>query len=196
MEMQSNRDEYYLSQLTLFQVPELQEVLGQLRGRGAGALTDQDISVEERATLVGLQYGVERSFANILQQFALLSSNPSLEKYFSAEINRFETAAGNFRDLFVEKVIDVEYPTTTSAEFFAQATQAIDALGAVDQMASTKLLENALEAREKADNARIFLICLALVAILLGCYMAMGILIALNTSVQSVNNLTQELTRS
>ena len=101
--MQSNRDEYYLSQLMLFQVPELQEVLGQLRGRGAGALTDQYISVEERATLVGLQYGVERSFANILQQFALLSSNSSLGKYFSAEINRFEAAAGNFRDLFVEK---------------------------------------------------------------------------------------------
>lgn len=63
----------------------------------------------------------------------------------------------------------------------------------MDQKASTKLLENTLEARKKADNARIFLICLALAAILLGCYMAMGILIALNTSVQSVNNLAQEL---
>jgi methyl-accepting chemotaxis protein len=193
IELQSARDDYYLSQLTLFQVPEVQELLGQLRGRGAGALADQTITMEERANLVGLQYGVRRALSNVEQQMALLNRNQALANYFSADVNRFDTAAKNFDELLVQQVLAPELPTTTSSEFFARVSLVIEAIGGVDQLASAKLIEEALSAKEQADTSRLLLVSLALLSILLGCYIAMGILISLNTSVKSVNNLTQEL---
>jgi methyl-accepting chemotaxis protein len=193
IELQSTRGNYYLSQFTLFHIPELQELMGQLRGRGAGALTDGLITQEERATLSGLHYGVSRALASLEQQVALLNLSPVLESYFAADISRFNAAAKDFDKLLTQQVLETEYPSATSTEFFAQASAVIEALGKVDQLASTKLLENSLIAKKDADSSRLLLLSLGLICIVLGCYIAMGILMALNSSVKSVNNLTQEL---
>ncbi|MFC3116902.1 methyl-accepting chemotaxis protein [Cellvibrio fontiphilus] len=193
IELQSTRDNYYLSQLTLFQIPELQELLGQLRGRGAGALTDQQVTAEERATLVGLHFGMQRTLADFEQQIQLLNQNRDLANHFSAAVEKFKTAISQLDNLLLQDALAIVPPRVTNTVFFSQATAAIDALAAVDALASEELLASASLARDQAENTRLLLLAVALACIALGCYVAMGILTALNHSVHSVNNLTQQL---
>lgn len=193
IELQSARDDYYLSQLVLFQIPELQELMGQLRGRGAGALTDKIISQEERATLVGLYYGVKRVDAGVKQQIALVHRNQELSRHFSKEFDEFESTSASLQQLLLDQVLGADVPITSNAQFFAQATAVIEAIGAFDEKASVALSARAVSAREQAATARMLLLTIALFCVVLGCYVAMGILRALNGSVHGVNNLTQQL---
>lgn len=193
IELQSTRDDYYLSQLVLFQIPELQELMGQLRGRGAGALTDKLITPEERATLVGLHYGVKSVDASVKQQIALVNRNQELSRHFSDEFDKFESASTSLQQLLLDQVLGTDVPITSNNQFFAQATAVIEAIGAFDKKAGAALSTSAAGAREQAATARILLLTIALFCVVLGCYVAMGILRALNGSVHGVNNLTQQL---
>lgn len=193
IELQSTRDNYYLSQLTLFQIPELQELLGQLRGRGAAALTDQIISPEERVTLVGLHFVAKRALTSFEQQIQLLSQNPVLVKHFSAAVNRFSTTVADFESMLLKDALATEVVQVTNTAFFSQATSVIDALAEVDKLASQQLMDSAVTARQQAAGVRMLLLAVALLSIFLGCYVAMGILAALNQSVHAVNHLTQAL---
>lgn len=193
IELQSTRDNYYLSQLTLFQIPELQELLGQLRGRGAGALTDQVITSEERATLVGLHFGVKRALTSFEQQIQLLNQDQTLANYFSTSVDKFNKSAALFDSMLLQDALAPTSPVVTNSVFFAQATTVIDALAAVDVLASEQLMRSATTARAQAADTRLLLLAVALGSVILGCYVAMGILAALNASVHSVNSLTQSL---
>lgn len=193
IELQSARDDYYLSQLVLFQIPELQELMGQLRGRGAGALTDKHITPEERATLVALHYGVKSVDASVKQQIALVNRNQELSRHFSDEFDKFESASASLQQLLLDQVLGTDVPITSNNQFFAQATAVIEAIGAFDKKAGVALSTSAAGAREQAATARILLLTIALFCVVLGCYVAMGILRALNGSVHGVNNLTQQL---
>lgn len=193
IELINTRDQYYLMQLALFQIPELQELLGQLRGKGAGALTDKTVSPEERATLAGLRYGVLNVEASVRQQVNMLYVDPALQKHFSGAFTDVERAMGQLDRLLETQVLAVESPTTDNTTFFATATQVIDALGKFDALASNLLLEKVEQSRGEEISSMWLVVVLSAIAVVLGCYVALGILKALNISVDKVNDAARKL---
>lgn len=193
IELQSTRDNYYLSQMTLFQIPRLQEMTGQLRARGASALTSGEISPENLATLVSLHQGIDNLMSGFNQQVHLLNRNEEMRQYFSSAVEKVVADTDNFNRYLNQQVLEPEIPTTTNSEFFSQATKVIESIGVMDRLASQQLINTAQQMREDANASRTLLLIVALACIILGCYLAMGILRALNLSVSSVNDLTQAL---
>ncbi len=193
IELLDTRDQYYLMQLVLFQNPELQELLGQLRGKGAGALTDKQITPEERATLSGLRYGVLSVQGNVKQQVSMLYSDPELEKYFSSSFGTFEKSIQAFDVLLSQQVIGVDVPTADNSQFFNRASEVIDAVSVFDQKSSSLLLQKVEQSRLDEVSDLWTIVIFSLVCMVLGCYLALGILRALNISVEQVNFAAQQL---
>lgn len=193
IELQQHHDQYYLMQLVLFQIPELQELMGQLRGKGAGALTDRTLTLDERSSLVGMRYAVYRINTALQQNISLLNTNTELEKIFSESIKTVEKVMLEFDQLLDQKVLLPEIPQVNNTEYFAKATQLIDAIAVFDQQSSGVLLENAKIIRHEEIHARTMILVFTLICVLLGCYAAMGILMALNSSVKKMNDVAQQL---
>lgn len=193
IELLDTRDQYYLMQLAFFQIPELQELLGQLRGKGAGALTDKNITPEERATLAGLRYGVLNIEAAVTQQVNMLYVDPELKRYFSQSFSTFTTQIQALDLLLSNQVLAQSGATTDNSTFFSSATAVIDAIGEFDQQASKLLLEKVEESREREITSMLLVVVFSVTSMLLGCYVALGILRALNLSVDRVNAAAQQL---
>lgn len=193
IELQKNRTDYYLSQLVLFQIPQLQELLGQLRGRGAGALVDQQLSTAERATLVGMQFGLVRSTADVQLAMEFINSHASIKQQLAQSVQQVEQELAGFDDLLNRQVLQAERLQIDSASFFARATQAIAAVADMDKQASQRLLERARAQAASEQQARWWVLVFSLVCVLSGCYLALGILRALNASVEAMNEAAQEL---
>lgn len=193
IELQQHHDQYYLMQLVLFQIPDLQELMGQLRGKGAGALTDRTITLEERSVLVGMRYAVHRMNTALQQNISLLNTNPLLEQHFSTSIQAMENVMTEFDQLLDQQVLLPETPQVDNTAYFVKATQLIDAIAVFDQQSSAVLLENAKAIRDKEIHARTMILVFTLICVLLGCYVAMGILMALNSSVKKMNDVAQQL---
>lgn len=193
IELLSTRDQYYLMQLVFFQVPELQELLGQLRGKGAGALTDKVITPEERAILSGLRYGVLTVEAGVKQQVSMLYVDAELKQHFSSTVTAFEQTMTALDSLLEVQVLTPDLPTTDNTAFFSSATTAIEAIGKFDQQASNLLLQKVGQARERERSSMWVVVIFSVVSMTLGCYIAMGILRALNMSVERVNMAAQQL---
>lgn len=193
IELLSTRDQYYLMQLVFFQVPELQELLGQLRGKGAGALTDKLITPEERATLAGLRYGVLTVEASVKQQVNMLYVDAGLKQHFSSRFTAFEQTMVALDSLLEQQVLAQDAPATDNTAFFASATTAIETIGKFDQQASDLLLQKVRQSRAREQGSMLLIVIFSVVSMTLGCYIAMGILRALNISVERVNTAAQQL---
>lgn len=193
IELLNTRDQYYLMQLVLFQVPELQELLGQLRGKGAGALIDKVIAPEERATLAGLRYGVLNIEASVKQQVDMLYVDAEMKHYFSTTFAAFGQTMTALDSLLEGQVLTQEIPTTDNTAFFASVTAVIDAIGKFDQQASDLLLQKVEQSRASEMANMLLIVIFSVVSMSLGCYVAMGILRALNISVERVNTAAQQL---
>ncbi len=193
VELINERDQYYLMQLVLFQVPELQELLGQVRGKGAGALTDKTITPEERATLAGLRYGVLNVDAGVKQQVEMLYADAALKAHFSGSYTAFEQAMSNLDALLNVQVLTPEVPTTDNTTLFSTATSVIEAIGKFDTKASDYLLKRVELSRENEKFNMLLIVFFSVVSMVLGCYISMGILRALNLSVDRVNSAAQQL---
>jgi len=193
IELLGTRDQYYLMQLVLFQVPELQELLGQVRGKGAGALIDKIIVPEERATLAGLRYGVLNIKAGVKQQVDMLYVDAELKRYFSTTFATFEQTMTALDSLLDGQVLTQDVPTTDNTAFFASATAVIEAIGKFDRQASDLLLQKVEQSRASEMTNMLLIVIFSIVSMSLGCYVAMGILRALNISVERVNTAAQQL---
>lgn len=193
VELIDERDQYYLMQLVLFQIPELQELLGQLRGKGAGALTDKLITAEERATLTGLRYGALNIEGAVKQQVEMLYVESALKSHFSPSFSGFEQAMSRLDTLLNVQVLTPEIPTTDNTTLFATATSVIDAIGKFDAQASEYLLRRVEISREQERTSMLLIVFFSVISMALGCYIAMGILRALNLSVDRVNKAAQQL---
>lgn len=193
IELLETRDQYYLMQLVLFQIPEMQELLGQLRGKGAGALTDKNITPEERAVLTGLRYGILNIEGNVKQQVDMLYSDPLLKDHFSSTFSAFGKSMQSLDGLLSQQILTVDQPGTDNTVFFGRVTEVIDSISVFDKQASDLLLKKVEQSRTDELQGMWLIVIFSAICMGLGCYIVLGILRALNISVQQVNTAAQRL---
>jgi methyl-accepting chemotaxis protein len=141
---------HYLINATVNNVPQLTEVLGRMRARGASILTQKSATLEDRIAFAALlenatqlNHAVKNSLDKALQASPQLKSNlgETMQAAFDAAEKRMQLAQS--------EIVKAEQFTLEPSEFFTQFTEAIDAQFKLDDLAFAELTTT-LKARESA----------------------------------------------
>lgn len=191
LELNTTLVEYYLSSLSLDILPSLQEYMGQLRGKGSGALVDRSVSSDEHRDL-----GEITATINVL----LIRFDTALQKASSADNGQGQQQETLTRQQIKNFIVATQNilnapsnPGVTNTEYFELGTQAITTLGKVDGLISLEFQKLMNEGLHKAIWTRNLELLIALIALGMGCYFAMGILLSLNENVKEINHTTENL---
>ena len=193
LELQNSAQDFYLMRLVVFQVPVLQEYLGQLRGKGAGALADAQLTDAEKLTIKSLETGVFVTEGEIQQTFRQLNKFPSVSAKFPPMAQQLVDGLTQLHSILDQRLISPDSPTMSSDEFFAQATQLISLLASLDKEAQASFVASVQQVLVQANHQKRWLWSVALLVIVMGAYFVWGILHALDQAIEAINSNAAQL---
>jgi methyl-accepting chemotaxis protein len=158
-------DSYNLVYAALMQSPHLTEALARLRGRGAGVLAAQTVTMADRIA-IGTMADNAAHFAALFHNSAdkAYQANPSVQAELQGTASAARTLVTQALALAQQQFLQAEQPTMAAAGYFAQFSRAIDAQQAASDQA-TATLERLLAAR-KGRVQQVAYLTLAAVALL------------------------------
>lgn len=148
-------DSYYLMDITSFRAHILTEILGQMRGGGAGFLaSNRTPTIEER---INFEIKIDRAnttFEQILSAYgSAIKANSELEASLNNNIHQFSEAMNKF--LADSKILYVSPESLNSSDYFSLGTEAISFLNdANNEIVSElqRLLDIRLESIQDRNN--------------------------------------------
>ncbi len=158
---------YYLISGALVELPQVSELLGQLRGSGALHLAQGRIQPEQRTALSVLAAQALNSFDKMAHAFAKVgNADPRFQSVLDAPLTALRPRIERALELTDTQLVAASEPGYPAEDYFAAYTEAIDALFAINQPA-LKALDEELAARHNSDRNDIVLISAALLVLLL-----------------------------
>lgn len=158
---------YYLISGALVELPQVSELLGQLRGSGALHLAQGRIQLEQRVALSVLAAQALNSFDKMARAFAKASNaDPRFQSVLDVPLAALRPRIERALALTDTQLVAASEPDYPADDYFAAYTETIDALFAVNQPA-LKALDEELTARHNDDRNEIMLISVALLVLLL-----------------------------
>lgn len=158
---------YYLISGALVELPQVSELLGQLRGSGALYLAQGRIQPEQRVALSVLAAQALNSFDKMARAFAKVSNaDPRFQSVLDVPLAALRPRIERALALTDTQLVAASEPDYPADDYFAAYTETIDALFAVNQPA-LKALDEELTARHNDDRNEIMLISVALLVLLL-----------------------------
>lgn len=189
LSLHASNTDFQLSYLSLHTIPALQEFLGQLRGKGAGALVDKIISDNEANDLNDLSSSVKFLLYELNSVGRNLQSgpewNPAILLKSQSDIGQFVETTG--------MILRLESLTITNSQYFDQGTQAISSLDEMDKSITHWFNNNINQELSRLTKLRNIEILFAVLSIGFGCYFAAGILLSLNQNVKEITLTTEHL---
>ena len=187
-------DTYLLMQLTAFDIPALQELLGKLRGKGAGVATKGSfdsssfISVSNLYDDIGLTQGkIEHKFKEIGKNYPrhIASVRSALDKAL------LSTKA--FKDITKNKLLDPDTPTISGADYFATGSLAIGDLAKLHEK-NNHIFQMALEEyASKVRNELILILSIFSVLFISGIYLFTCLKNAVDSNLSITLNMAADL---
>jgi methyl-accepting chemotaxis protein len=145
LSLDTDKASYYLTQSMYYQLPGLTEELGKLRARGSSLLTKKNGTPEERQAIAILVTRASDRLQQMQNDFSKTKGNARFDALASSVKTAADTAAA-LMTRATENIVKPEELSAAPDEFFAAATQAIDALYQLNGDAS-KLLAADLDDR-------------------------------------------------
>ncbi|MGZ8180507.1 MAG: methyl-accepting chemotaxis protein, partial [Methylobacter sp.] len=141
-------DTYYMMMIAINQLPDMTELLGLLRAKGAGILVKKNISPDEKASLQQITLALSKSQVLVDESAAKISAtNESLR----ADTRKMTDGTAKVVSLIEEKVIKPEKLEFSNKEFFDAVTETINHRFVIAESFS-KALNDALDARIQRIN--------------------------------------------
>ena len=161
---------YLLQNAWVVYLPDATEGLAQMRGKGSGMLAAKEISPEDRAFLVTLKRQIDRARDGMAKQLEkAIEAEPSLRAELSAAQSLATSSGNKTMELVRREILEVAKPSFASAEFFQQASQAIEdqyKLFAAIQTSLDGVLSRRVDAA-KAARLRVVSGCAVLLLVIL-----------------------------
>jgi len=149
--LESDPGAYFLAVSALQKAPALAELLAQLRGLGALALTRQEVTADQKAglRLVGdlTQIQLREVALNLEKVFDVA---PAAKARLADSLARVQAATAMAQKLTQERIVDAPALTLASTEYFKAMSESIDQVYGLQQQAS-----EVLEARLAANMQEI-----------------------------------------
>ncbi|MCP5078855.1 MAG: bacteriohemerythrin [Psychromonas sp.] len=121
-------DSYYLMDSIVFKLPMLAEMMGQVRGKGAGSIYRGELSIDLKLTLSILANRMEIAIKDLDNALATTYQNNATSKeHLQRAGNIAVFAIQDFIKLTNQELLKRTHPTITSADYFEQGTKAIEA---------------------------------------------------------------------
>ena len=120
-------DSNYLMELIVLRIPELNNLLGILRGKGTGIISSGDISDSDRATIAQLHALMKKRVDQTIRSMNIVfENNTRLMSVMSTQFDDFKQHTGDFIKLIESKILQGNTPEPYQAEkFFNTGTNAI-----------------------------------------------------------------------
>lgn len=189
LSLHATNTDFQLSYLSLHAIPALQEFLGQLRGKGAGALVDKVITKDEAGDLNDLSSSVKFLLYELNSVGRDLQSGP---EWNPAVLLKSQSDIGQFVET-TNMILRLETLTVTNSQYFEQGTQAISSLDEMDKSITRWFNNNINQELNKLNKIKNIEILFAILSIGFGCYFAAGILLSLNQNVKEITLTTEHL---
>ncbi len=142
---------YYLADATRVVVPELSEIMGQVRDLALSIAVQGGVIREEELKAFSRRYALVYYYTDRLQTDLnrVYSAQPGLRDILEEPRKTVAQAANDFLAALDREFINVEYAKISPAEWWALSTKALDAAYALHSVA-TPALRGVLEARAQA----------------------------------------------
>jgi methyl-accepting chemotaxis protein len=119
-------DTYMLMQMVTFDIPVVQEYLGQLRGRGAAVATEGSFSPQSFISISTLYDSISAIWKKVEDDHRyVLHHNADISDVLKAPFEQAEKALLTFKRISKEQLIDPDRPQISGSEYFAAGTDAI-----------------------------------------------------------------------
>jgi methyl-accepting chemotaxis protein len=141
-------DTYYMMVIAINQLPNMSEILGLLRAKGAGILVKKTINAEEIATLQQMAIALNKSQVLINESAAKISG---ASETLRADSQKMANGTNQVINLIEEKIIKPAKLEFSSKEYFDAVTTTIDQRFTASENFSNALNE-ALDARIQRIN--------------------------------------------
>jgi len=156
--LDSHMDTYLLMQLTVFDIPKLQEQLGQLRGKGAGVATKGEFDPSSFVFVSTLYDAIDMSTQKVLNQFKEIQKNhPEHVSKVQQALTQAISAVGDFKRMTKSKLLEPDTPVVSGTDYFRSGTDAIGSLAALYQR-NNRVFKEALQAYKSAAVNRLIMI--------------------------------------
>lgn len=191
--LQDNSRNYYLLNASLFDIPELEEDFGRLRGKGASALTDKVVTPNERIEIGSILSTSERLSDSVNKNLQLLFRDPAIRSDFNDAAAAYHSAERAFYDLANNQLVMADDVVITNTNFFEVGTKVIDALIVFDKKIVAALQASIVKKHDAKLRRNIVFLVVAIAAIVSGLYFSMGILASLNANARTLNEASHSL---
>lgn len=190
--IQKSPTNYYLESVIASEIPNLEEIFGQLRGKGAGSLADKDFSQNERVAVGSLLSTARALNSSLNSQIEMLFRDAELRDQFAESVQSFRNLAQQFLDV-TNAQIAAEQVDISSAMYFESGTKAISALGAFDQKITAEFQKRLEEQHKHQYRQNSVLMVVALLITVVGVYFSLGILTSLNENASVLSDASRKL---
>lgn len=166
LHLESDRDVYQLIQAAFYQLPYLTEEMGKLRAKGSGLLSAKTLSADDRLAVSALAARVSDRLGQMRRAFDKAAvANKAISVDLGPAMTAAADAASQLAILANEQIVKPEQLSYASPEFFTQATKAIDAQFAFNDMARTQI-DKIIAAKVTDFYATRWLLCGAMAVLL------------------------------
>ncbi len=190
---QTSMTDHYLENIMAYSIPILEEELGQFRGKGASALSDKSVTIEEKVVIASFLSSVSKLNNSLNQDLELLFREPRIHDRLNADLQSYRNIIQQFIDVTKNQILGAEDVSLSATAYFEYGTKAIESLSAFDAKITQEFSES-INARHNQQFSQNILLALAAVAItVLGVYFSLGILNSLNINARSLNGASRKL---
>lgn len=185
---------HYLINAAAINIPQLTEVLGRMRARGAAILTQKNASLEDRVAFAALvENATQLNHAVRTSLEKALQASPQLKGSLDGSMLAAFSAAEKRLQLARSEIITAEQFSMEPAEFFAQLTDAIDAQFKLDDLAFAELMTT-LTSRQAHLKTRAYALAASLALVVcLGVLLAWIVVRSITRPMQRAVVLAQQI---
>jgi methyl-accepting chemotaxis protein len=174
-------ESYYLIDAALVQSPMLAEMFARLRGKGAGLLSVQTATVEDKMSVLALIDKANDRYQGLNDALASVTArNPALKVKLAQAGELALDSANTSIQLAQTEIVKPESLTYSSSAYFSQFSSAIDAQFALNAVALSELEDMLNQRVARLSNIAILLsvsvLLLAILAAIVGILITRGIL--------------------
>lgn len=191
--MQSMAADHYLQSVMAYGIPDLQEELGKLRGKGAGALSDKILDANEKVMVGSLLATAQRLDNALNENMELLFKDTEIHDKLTSSLTSYRNIIQQLIEVTDKQIVNADEVKLSGTAYFEYGTKAIEALNSVDKLVSNEFYKRMQATHSKKYSANVWLMVLAISITGLGIYFSLGILTSLNTNATQLNDASHKL---
>lgn len=191
--MQHSATDHYLQNLMSYGIPELEEELGKLRGKGAGALSDKTLAPSEKVVVGSLLSAAQRLNNALNEDVELMFKDTEMQDKLSDSLTSYRNIIQQFIEVTDKQIVTTEDVIISNTAYFEYGTKAIEALSVFDKYVTSEFNQRIQKRHDEKYVSNLLLMVLALSITGLGVYFSLGILTSLNTNAKQLNDASHKL---